>query len=278
MQIEGTSTIDYGVTRSGLTQLRRSWDAGSGARGIALVIHGINEHSGRYERVGRMLADARIHAVAIDQRGHGQSGGRRTYIDRFEDFLDDVEDQLAQVNAMGLPVAIIGHSMGGLISATYAVSDRPQPDLLVLSGAALDAEVPKWQRVAAPYLGKLVPKFFLPAAFDAEILSRDPEVGAAYNADPLIRAGATAGLGAQMFRAMEETTAALHNLRVPTLALHGGDDALVPPSATEVLEGHRLIERRVLPGLRHEIFNEPEGPQVIGEVIQWLLAGFADLA
>jgi len=151
----GTSIIDYGVTRDGLTQLRRRWKAAGTARAIVLIVHGISEHSGRYEAVGQQLAEAGFHVVAYDHRGHGQSGGRRTYVDSFDELLDDLEDHLSEVRQLGLPVVVLGHSMGGLIATAYAVSSRPQPHYLVLSAPALGAEVPSWQRVAAPYASSM---------------------------------------------------------------------------------------------------------------------------
>lgn len=265
-----SAIIDFGKNRRGLKQLRRRWRADGDAKAVVLVLHGISEHSGRYEHVGRQLAAAGMHVVAYDHQGHGESGGTHGFVERFERFLDDVEDHLANVASLGLPVVLLGHSMGGLIAASYCISDRPQPDLLVLSAPALAAEVPDWQRKFAPRLSTSLPTLYVPAEFDGTILSRDPAVGAAYDADPLIKPGATARLGDELFRAMAATTGNLHQLQVPAYVLHGGADRLVPPSASEPLEGLKGVTRVVAPGLAHETLNEPEGPQYLADAIEWI--------
>lgn len=262
--------IDYGTNRRGLKQLRRRWRAVGDAEAIVLILHGISEHSGRYEHVGRQLAEAGMHAYAYDHQGHGESGGTRGYVERFEWFLDDVEDHLAVCRDVGVPIVLLGHSMGGLIASSYCISDRPQPDLLVLSGAALAAEVPDWQRKAAPRMSKIAPALYLSAPMDGTILSRDPAVGAAYAADPLIKPGATARLGNELFQAMAATRSNVHQLRVPTYALHGGGDRLVPAWATDPLDNVENATRVVVPGLEHEIFNEPEGPELLAGAIDWI--------
>jgi len=262
--------IDYGVTRDGLTQLRRRWKATGPARAVVLIVHGISEHSGRYEAVGRQLAQAGFHVVAYDHRGHGQSAGRRTYVDSFDELLDDLEDHLDQVRQLGLPVVVLGHSMGGLIATAYAVSSRPQANYLVLSAPALGAEVPSWQRIGAPYASNLAPRLFLPSPMPASVLSRDPAVIEAYENDPLIKPGATARMGAELLRAMAATNEQIEKVSLPTLVLHGSDDELVPASVSVAIDDVEGVERWELPGLRHEIFNEPEGPSVLADVVNWI--------
>ena len=268
--MSAASRIDYGTNRKGNRQTRRQWLTDGPPRALVLIIHGIAEHSGRYEAVGAQFAAAGIGAVAIDQRGHGTTEGTKGHVEKFTGFLDDVEDQLAEMRGVGVPVILLGHSMGGLVSTAYAVSDRPAPDLLVLSGPALGTDVPPWQQTAATKLSQLSPKLFLGPPFDTAVLSRDPAVGEAYDADPLVKPGGSANLIAELMATMHATADNVDQLDVPTLCLHGGDDELVPASGSEVLEGLPGVTRRVLPGLRHEIFNEPEGPELVADVITWI--------
>lgn len=265
------SRIDYGVNRVGHRQLRRQWTPSGVPKAVILLIHGIAEHSGRYERVGAQLAAAGFGVVAIDQRGHGRTEGRKGHVDKFTEFHDDVEDQLAELRTVGVPVVLLGHSMGGLVSTSYAISDRPQPDLLVLSGPALGVGIPKWQIFAAQKLSQLAPTFHPKVPFDTAVLSRDPAVGEAYRSDPDIKPGASVNLANELIETATATAARVRaELTLPTLCLHGGDDELVPAEASAVLDGMANVERRVLDGLRHEIFNEPEGPEVVAQVIAWL--------
>ena len=266
------STVTAATTRSGDYQQRRHWpNASPWAR--VLLLHGLNEHSGRYEHVGAALAAAGVDVHAHDHRGHGRTWGRRSYLESFSEFLDDVEDHVEDLRAMepSAPLALVGHSMGGLIAHAYCVDDRPLPDVLVSSGAALaSVGVPGWQRRLASVLARVAPKLSVGGKIDGAILSRDPEVGLSYLNDPLVPSGVTAALGHSLLEGMQLVARSLDRLNVPTLALHGGADELVPPAATEMLEGRPGIERRVLPELRHEIFNEIGHEQVIAAVVEWL--------
>jgi len=237
-----------------------------------LVLHGIGEHSGRYERTGRLMAEAGLDVSAFDLRGHGLSGGRRVYVRRWDDFLDDVEVRLAALREPGLPLVLFGHSMGALIALTYACSGRPAPDLLVLSAPPLRANVPAWQRALAPLLGRLAPTLVIANPISGAQLARDPAVGIAYFADPLVQPRSTARLGAELFSAMKRGRSGLGRLHVPTLVIHGGADVLVPTAGSEPFGNLPGVERRVLPGLRHETLNETEGPEIVAGIVEWLRA------
>lgn len=248
---EGTEVI----SRSGSTQYRRTWDHPNPTARV-LLLHGIAEHSGRYEHVGSTLRDAGFSVMSYDHHGHGRSGGVRGHVPSFETFLDDVEDNLAELRDSGDPVILMAHSMGGLIATAYCVSDRPQPDVLLLSGPALGAEVPKWQSVGAPIIGKFAPKLFIKNEFDGSLLSSNPAVGIMYRDDPLRINGATAGLGLELFKAMDDTNARLSNLSIPTIVIHGGADRIVAERFSAPIGELAIATRHVLPGLEHEILNE----------------------
>ncbi len=262
--------IDKGLTRDGLVQVRRRWAPADGSIATLLLIHGLAEHGGRYHHVGRRLARRGIDVVALDLRGFGLSGGPRAHLDSMDRMLDDVEDQLAELRPLGRPMVLLGHSMGGLICSNYAASGRPMTDLLVLSGPALNADVPTWQTVLAPVLGRLTPRLPIPSEIDGDILSTDPSVGEAYEADPLVTSAVTAGLGRALFESMQWTLEHLQRIVVPTYIVHGSDDVLVPPSASEPFEQLPVVERHVLKGMRHEVFNEPDGLTIVDGVADWI--------
>jgi acylglycerol lipase len=250
----------------------RHWAPHGTPWATVLIVHGIGEHSGRYERTGRLLAEAGLDVHAFDIRGHGLSGGRRVYVRAWDDFLDDLTGRIQVAREPGRPVVLFGHSMGALIALTYACSDRPAPDLLVLSAPPLDARVPGWQRVLAPVLGRVAPTVVLANPISGEQLSRDPAVGVAYFADPLVQPRSTTRLGAELLKAMKRGRTQLDRLHVPTLVIHGGADTLVPTRVSEPLAAVPGVTRRVLPGLRHETLNEPDGPQVVALIVEWLRA------
>ncbi len=251
------------------TELVREWTPETDPRAILVLVHGLGEHSGRYERVGSRFADARILVRSFDLIGAGGSGGPRWDIDDWSRFHDQIERHLQWASGRGLPVILMGFSMGGNLCLGYVLDGRPSPDLLVVSAPALGGGA-AWQRALAPLAAKVAPRLALPNGFKGEQFSRDPAVGKAYFADPLVYVKTTTRLGAMLFSAMDEVTAKLSRLDVPTLVLHGGADPIVPPQSTAVLGELPGVDRRLYPNLRHEILNEPEGPSIVEEIIDWI--------
>jgi len=264
-----TMTVKTGATNDGTAQLRRRWQVENPTVAM-LLIHGIGEHSGRYQHVGRFYADRGYDVATFDNRGFGESGGKRGHIESFSLFLDDIEERMDARRQLGVPTVLFGHSLGGLMVASYLVESRPQPDLAILSSPALGAEVPTWQRVAAPVLGRVAPKLFVPSEIDGVGLSRDPAVQEAYAADPLLVAGATARLGFEIFNAMKTTNERLDRLSVPTYVLHGDEDPVIPQAASLPLRGRSNVTYRTWTGLLHECLNEPEQDDVMAEIDVWI--------
>jgi acylglycerol lipase len=273
-----SSTTERVRAADGTELLVRHWPTPADAWGTVLIVHGLAEHSGRYEHVGDRLALAGVEVASYDQRGWGGSGGPRAYVDDWSQFHDDLAERLAAARAAadGRPVAIYGHSVGGLVSLGYAVTDRPQPDAYVLGAPAVEGDVPAWQRVVARGLNVVAPKTLLKNAFGVTVLSRDPSVGERYLADPLAFHRTSVRFAALAFAEQRRVLGSLDRLRVPTLVVHGGDDRLVPTASSERLADLPMVTRRVLPGLRHEVHNEPEGLEVIDEIAAWLRATLAD--
>lgn len=261
-----TQTIQVGDH----TRLRRRWEAAE-PWATVLVVHGLGEHSGRYERTGSLLAAAGLTTSSFDLFGHGDSAGDRSHVDTFSDYLDEVEMELQLARQGDLPVVMLGHSLGGLITLDYLTSGRPAPDYAIVSAPSLGGGK-AWQRMIAPLLGRLFPKLAIPTAFTGEQLSRDPAVGEAYFADPLVSRKATTRLGAELFATGDRVRANLDKLSVPMLVIHGGADELVPPAVSAVLHDLPGVDRRLYPKLRHEALNEPEGPEVVADMVEWLRA------
>jgi len=234
-----------------------------------LLVHGLGEHSGRYEHVAAHLDEHGFDVSAFDLRGHGASGGERVDLETFSQYLDDLEMMFASL-PQDLPTVIYGHSMGGLIATSYAVSDRPQPALYVLSAPALAADVPAPLRMASKVLARIRPGMRLPNSIKGEQLSRDPAVGERYFADPLVVTKGTARFGTVLLGQIARITDQLDAFATPALVIHGADDELVPPHASAPLAAIPGVERKLFPGLRHEVHNEPEQDEVLGFVVAWL--------
>jgi alpha-beta hydrolase superfamily lysophospholipase len=260
----------------GLCLFRRAWLPPQPRR-VMLLIHGFAEHSGRYEAPGAWFAARGCAVHAYDQRGHGRSDGMRGHVERFDEFLDDATILLDAVKAEhpGLPVVLVGHSMGGLILASFLRERRPAVAAAVSSCAAfqLDDALSAWRLRLARLTRRVAPRASIAANLPLAGLSRDPEVIRQYEEDPLVFHKLTVSLALEMFDAARRLHGGAADVKVPLLVLHGEDDPIAPPqgsrgfSAGLVSPGSDL---RIYPGLRHEIFNEPEAESVYADVVTWL--------
>ncbi|MFE5604436.1 alpha/beta hydrolase [Streptomyces coelicoflavus] len=245
----------------------REWSAAS-PRYVALLVHGYGEHSGRYDEVAGVLTGHGAAVYAPDHTGHGRSEGERVVVEDFEDVVTDVHAVagLARAAHPGLPVVMVGHSMGGLIASRYAQRHPGELTALVLSGPVIgDWELPR--RLLA--LEEIPDTPISPAS-----LSRDPAVGAAYAADPLVWHGPMKRPTLEAFVRTLETVAKGGDVgRLPLLWVHGDDDRLVPLPGSRVgvepLSGGNLTER-IYPGARHELFNETNRAEVFADVTRFL--------
>lgn len=264
------------TTRDNLKLFTRTWISTDRPERGMLIVHGLAEHSGRWGHVARFFADLGYSVTAFDLRGHGQSEGIRGHVGSFNDYLDDiqgiVESGLVRTD---LPWVMYGHSLGGLISTGYLAEKRPHPDAAVLSAPALDAHVPTALRIAAQILGRVAPEFAINNPIDGEQLAGDEAVAEAYFADPLVYTKATARLGLEVFRKQDRILSEIESINTPTLVIHGAADTLAPPFASAPLASVASVERKVYPGLHHEMHNEPEWDQVLSEVGAWLDATLA---
>lgn len=282
VRIDMPSIVGRSTTADGTDLLTRHWPADEAEAGGAwagapwasvVLVHGLGEHSGRYEHVGDQMAAAGLDVFAYDHRGQGGSGGRRGDVERWSQFHDDLGERLAAERAAagGRPVVLYGHSMGGLIVAGYCLSPRPKPELAVLSSPGLDDTLAAWKHTLAKVASRVVPTLSIPNGIDGETISRDPSVAAKTAADPLCVKTSTTRMGAAAFAEQDRVRAAApQGLGIPTLVLHGLDDGLVPQEASAVFEGAPGVERRTFPGLRHELHNEPEGPEIVEAIITWI--------
>lgn len=256
----------------------QAWLPDAPPSAVLLVVHGLGEHSGRYGNVVNHFVPRGYAVYALDHYGHGQSDGQREYVERFDDYIHTLKIFFDQVHGWQPrpPIFLMGHSLGGLISAVYLLDDQAGLAGAVLSAPAVKAPklspallvMGRLLSVVAPKLGVL--------ALDASAVSRDPEVVRAYVNDPLVFTGkTTARLGAETIAAMQRVQAGAAAITLPLLILQGGADRLVDPAGAELLyqaAGSADKTLKTYPGLYHEIYNEPEHEQVLGDVEAWLAA------
>lgn len=248
-------------------------------RAVLVLAHGFGEHARRYDHVARRFGAAGLVTYALDHRGHGRSGGKRVLVRDIHEYTTDFDTLvgIATREHHGLKCIVVGHSMGGGIVFAYGVERPDNYDLMVLSGPAVAAQdqVSPLLALAAKVLGVIVPG--LPAQeLDADAVSRDPEVVAAYRNDPLVYHGKVpAGVGRALLQVGETMPQRAPALTAPLLVVHGSDDRLIPVAGSRRLVesvGSADVELKVYPGLYHEVFNEPERDQVLDDVVGWITA------
>jgi len=249
-------------------------------RGVLLLCHGLGEHAGRYGNVVDAVVPDGWAVYGLDLRGHGLSGGRRAHIERYADFLADVDVFRRTVVARhpGLPVVLLGHSMGGQIALAYALDHQDDLAGLVLSAPALAGDVvPKPVVPLLRALGRVAPRL-RPAGIDVTKISKDPAVVAAYQADQLVHHGKpTLALGLGIVGQFAVLPERARTLTLPLLLQHGSADALTDPAGTRLLAdtaGSADKTVRWYDGLWHEIYNEPERARPLADLCEWLRRTF----
>ena len=244
---------------------------------MVAIIHGVGEHSGRYDYVAQHLVAHGFAVAALDLRGHGESEGRRVYIDRYTDFVGDITQWIGAVTVRlhSTQMFILGHSAGGLLALKYLLDGHRSVDGLILSGAAvkINEDMSPLLQCLSGIIASVVPRMRT-IKLNANLISRDPTVVQEYMRDPLVYTGGLpARYGHLVLQTTREVQEKFHELKLPLLILHGGSDRLVYPEASWSLFsncGSDDKSIRIYEGLFHEIFNEPERDKIIVDVINWL--------
>lgn len=241
-----------------------------------LILHGLAEHAGRYEELAKELNHANYTVISYDQRGNGRSGGLVAHIDSYSQLTDDLDMVSRKEKVERLPFILLSHSLGGLTAARYLVDCQDHPyDMAIFSAPAVlpDDDMAPLLRKVAGIVSRLFPK--LPAArLPQDMISKDPEVRARYQSDPLIYRGKIrARKGYEIMKCMNYVANRFEHIDVPILIMHGSDDKITDPKGSQLLyDGVSSTDKSIqyYEGLYHEIFNEPERKQVIADTIAWM--------
>ena len=272
----GTLSLDKGLAK-GAKLYWQKWLPETEPKAIIMLVHGYAEHSGRYTHVAQHLTDKGYGVYALDHWGHGQSDGEGGFVPAFSVMLDGLDAfyEVVRSEQPDLPIALIGHSMGGLMSVLWLTKNQDRLAVAVLSGPAIVAADPPSGFVMAigGLLSKLTPRFGVIPPL-AEGISRDKAVVEAYKNDPLVYQGKMgARLANELLMGMNAAQENAAQITLPILFMHGDEDALAAPEGSRLLNetvgsaDKQLIEYS---GLYHEIFNEPEQAKVLTDLTDWL--------
>ena len=247
-------------------------------RAVVLIVHGLGEHAWRYDPVAHRLNEWGFCVRSYDQRGHGESGGARGVLPDDDALLDDLAEVLEDTRRhiaepWSCPLILMGHSMGGLVAATFVRRRMGQVDGLVLSSPALDAGIGWLQQKLIGLLYRHAPNFALSNGLDASKISHNPATVEAYRKDPLVHDRITARLAKFIDDNGPRVVDHAPRWAVPTLLMFAGDDRLVRPAGSRAFAAAAPAGRvhiQAFEGLYHEIFNEADPSAVFGTLKAWL--------
>ena len=219
-------------SQDGLQFFGQEWRPEGGARAVVALIHGLGEHSGRYQHVADYFTQHGLGVVALDHRGHGRTGGKRGH-GSYDAILDDIQHliQEAEKRYPGLPVILYGHSLGGALVLYYALKRRPQVKGVISTAPGLiPANASGGQIALAKIMSAIAPGFQIDNGLDVSGLSHDPETARAYTADPLVHPKISARLGLDLMQNGQWVIEHAAEFPLPLLLLQGSADRLVNPA------------------------------------------------
>lgn len=264
----------------GVRLFHRSWQpaASGSAVGAALVVHGLGEHSGRYDALGRALAARGVAVHGLDLRGHGRSRGRRGTVRRFGELLRDVDRLRRRITgdaATPARVVLVGHSLGGLV-VMRCLQELPSPHVrgavAVAPFVELAASVPGWKLALGDLADRWLPDVTMDNEMSAELLMRTPEEREAYRTDPLVHRRISARLWGEMQRESRRLREEVARLDRPLLLQVPGSDRVVDSEATlrlaRTLDGP--VRVREYPDAYHDLYHDPGAEEAVADAAAWI--------
>ena len=260
----------------------RSWQPAGKTRGVVVIVPGFNSHSGQYVWVGEQFATNDLAAYAIDLRGRGRSEGERYYVEKMEDYTDDVATLISTAKSENpdLPVFLLGHSAGGVVSCIYTLDHQSEIDALICESFAYDLPVPD---IVLSFLKGLsyITKHTHVFTLKNEIFSRDPQVVEAMSNDPLIHGESQPVQTCKvLIDASERLNKEFPLIKLPVLILHGTEDKATNPSGSQFFydnAGSTDKTLKLYEGHYHDLLNDLDKEVVMADITEWIDARVAVL-
>ena len=278
MAVEGAEATEGLLLSSDQTKLAfRAWPQDPRTADITFaVIHGLGEHSGRYQRFANGMARFGMATYAMDLRGHGKSDGQRGHLDDWSQFVDDATQFVNHVERQAKgEVVPVGHSFGGVVVLSMALAGKlTNSRRFVLSSPALKlkASVPAWKTTLARLVSSVAPKVAMSNEVDPATVSRIPSVVDAYRTDPLVHGKISARLYTEWQKAAATDLQRAAEITLPFLILAGTADRLIDPQGSKELHAStpNLSDLHMLEGRYHEPFNDLDSEEVFDIIATWV--------
>lgn len=253
----------------------RSWRPSVTPRAVVAICHGVKSHSGYYQWTAEQLVANGLAVYALDLHGRGQSDGERFYLEKLQHYLDDVDTmlKLARSREPGLPVYLLGHSAGGVVSSVYTLEHQQDLDGLICESFAFQVYAPDFALAVLKGLSHLAPHAHV-LAFKNEDFSRDPRAVQFMNDDPLIAHEVQpTRTVAELVRADERLKVEFPLIKLPVMILHGTADKVTRPSGSQFFydtAGSQDKTLKLYEGHAHDLLNDLGKEKVMADIVAWL--------
>ena len=260
---------------AGLNIFVRSWQPATAPRAVVVICHGVKSHSGYYFWTAEQLTADGYAVYALDLHGRGKSEGERFYLEKFQDYQDDVDAtmKLARSRHPGLPVFLLGHSAGGVISSVYTLEHQAELEGFICESFAFQVYAPEFALAVLKGLSHITPHLHV-LDLKTEYFSRDPAAVKAMRDDPLIAGEVQPTLTvAELVRADERLKREFPLITLPVLIMHGTADKVTKPSGSQLFydtAGSKDKTLKLYDGHAHDLLNDVGREQVMGDIRQWI--------
>ena len=270
-----TPTEEFLDGAGGVKIFIRSWRPAAPPRGVIVISHGFNSHSGQYAWAAQQFMAKGFAVYAADLRGRGKSEGERFFVSKIGEYLGDVDlaVKLAKSREPGLPVFMLGHSAGGVIACTYALAHQTELAGLICESFAYRVPAPDLALDTLSWIGTWVPKLGVLKLKNADF-SRDASAVATLNADPLI-ANETqpAATVRALWQADKQLKASFPKITLPVLILHGSLDKATVPAGSQFFHataGSKDKTLKIYDGHFHDLLADTGKEDVMADIQAWI--------
>ena len=259
----------------GLKIATRSWQPDGSPRAVMILVHGFNAHSGYMVWPGEQFSANGFATYALDLRGRGNSEGERFYVEELSDYLGDVDKlvEIARAEHPGLPVYVLGHSAGGVISSNYVFEHQDKISGLICESFAFDVGLPHLVKLALEGVGYLLPHVHVFSLNNADF-SRDPAHVERMNTDPLIaKESQPAETARVLLLAADTLKERMPDFKVPVFIIHGTDDKATRPAGSQYFYDHAGSSDKTLKlyeGHFHDLLADTDKEVVMSDILAWL--------
>ena len=240
-----------------------------------LLVHGLGEHSGRYQHVGEYFAEAGYNVYSGDLTGHGQSEGERGHVLSVDEYIQDIQGILYRIDN-DKPIFLLGHDLGGLLVLYYGVfveNDNVQGIIALSPYIREKKPISSMKQAFVGVVNKLSPDSQLTNGIDPVDLSHDEKVVEAFINDELNHSNITVGWYSAMKKAIRSLMENAHDFKYPCLIIQAEDDLIVDPyGASDVFSkiGFEDKDFEMLSDMYHEVLNEPDHDVVLEKIENWI--------